>query len=86
MHYFCEYFLSKIKYYYWGENMSKNDKKKNIEYKLDIERKDAQNPNMEKYDFIFPFNHITSIDEQKIKVEELENITKIKKDNKKTST
>ncbi len=67
--------------------MSKIKNKKNIEYELDIERKDANNPNMKEYDFIFPFNHITSIDEQKIKVEELQNITKIKKsekDNKKT--
>ena len=45
-------------------------KKKNIEYQLDIERKSAQNPNMEEYDFIYPFNHITSLDEQKVKVEE----------------
>lgn len=60
--------------------MSKKDRKKNIEYQLDIERKDAHNPNMEKFDFIFPLSHITSIDEQKIKVEELENITKIKKE------
>jgi len=60
--------------------VSKIDKKKNIEYQLDIERKMAQNPNMEKYDFIFPLSHITSIDEQKIKVEELENITKIEKE------
>lgn len=60
--------------------MPKKDRKKNIEYQLDIERKDAHNPNMEKYDFIFPLSHITSIDEQKIKVEELENITKIKKE------
>ena len=47
------------------------EKKKNIEYQLDIERKNAQNPNMEEYDFIYPFNHITSLDEQKVKVEEL---------------
>jgi len=60
--------------------VSKKDRKKNIEYQLDIEIKDAHNPNMEKYDFIFPLSHITSIDEQKIKVEELENITKIEKE------
>ena len=59
--------------------MSKIKRKKYIEYELDIERKDDNNPNMEKYDFIFPFNHITSIDEQKIKVEELQEITKINK-------
>ena len=59
--------------------MLKNKRKKNIEYQLEIERKMAQNPNMEKYDYIFPLSHITSLDEQKIKVEELENITKIEK-------
>lgn len=61
--------------------MPKNNKKKNIEYDLEIERKDANNPNMEKYDFIFPLSNLTSIDEQKVKVEELTNITKIKKNN-----
>lgn len=55
------------------------DKKKNIEYELDIERKDAQNPNIDDYDFIFRANHITSIDEQKIKARELANITKTRK-------
>ncbi len=60
--------------------MSKNNHKKNIEYELDLERKDAHNPNLEKYDFIYPFNNLVSLDEQKIKVEELENITKIKKE------
>ena len=55
------------------------EKKKNIEYQLDIERKNAQNPNMEEYDFIYPFNHITSLDEQKVKVEELTKISEIKK-------
>ena len=56
--------------------------KKNIEYQLDIERKDAQNPNKEKYDFIFPLSNLTSIDEQKIKVKELTNITKNRKNQK----
>ncbi|MBO5476622.1 MAG: hypothetical protein J6A15_02560 [Clostridia bacterium] len=59
--------------------MSKKKNKKNIEYQLDIERKMAQNPNLEKYDYIFPLSNITSLDEQKIKVEELEDITKIEK-------
>ena len=62
--------------------MAKKLPKKNIEYQLDIERKDAQNPNKEKYDFIFPLSNLTSIDEQKIKVEELTNITNIKKNDK----
>ena len=56
--------------------------KKNIEYQLDIERKDAENPNREKYDFIYTLSNLTSIDEQKIKVEEITNITKIKKKSK----
>lgn len=60
--------------------MSKSKEKKNIEYELDIERKDAQNANIKEYDFIYPLNNIVSLDEQKIKVEELENITKIKKE------
>ena len=63
--------------------MAKKLQKKNIEYQLDIERKDANNPNMEKYDFIFPLSNLTSIDEQKVKVEELTNITKIKKEKRK---
>ncbi len=63
--------------------MAKKLQKKNIEYQLDIERKEANNPNMEKYDFIFPLSNLTSIDEQKVKVEELTNITKIKKDKRK---
>lgn len=60
--------------------MSKKQRKKNIEYQLEIERKMSQNPNLEKYDYIFPLSKITSLDEQKIKVEELENITKIEKE------
>ena len=63
--------------------MPKSNRKKNIEYELDIERKDANNPNMEKYDFIFPLSNLTSIDEQKVKTEELTNITKIKRYDKK---
>ena len=63
--------------------MAKKLQKKNIEYQLDIERKEANNPNMEKYDFIFPLSNLTSIDEQKVKVEELTNIKKIKKDKRK---
>ena len=60
--------------------MSKNQRKKNIEYQLEIERKMAENPNLEKYDFIFPLGNLTSLEEQKIKVEELECITKIEKE------
>lgn len=62
--------------------MSKNDKKKNIEYLLDLERKEAQNPNLNEYDFIYPLSNLTSIEEQKLKVEEIQNITKIHNKNK----
>lgn len=54
-------------------------KKKNIEYQLEIERKDAQNPSLGEYDFIFPLSHLTSIDEQKVKVKELTEISNINK-------
>lgn len=59
--------------------MSKKDFRKNIEYELEIEEKDSQNPNINEYDFIYPLGNLVSLDEQKIKVEEIENITKIKK-------
>lgn len=54
-------------------------KKKNIEIDIDLERKMSQNPSLDEYDYVYRLNNITSLDEQKIKVEELENITK--KDN-----
>ncbi|MGN1013046.1 MAG: hypothetical protein ACI4ON_04380 [Clostridia bacterium] len=56
-------------------------RKKNVEYQLEIERKDAQDGNMKEYDFIYPLSHIVNLDEQKIKVEELTSITEIKKTN-----
>ena len=59
-------------------------KKKNIEIDIDLERKMSQNPSLDEYDYVYRLNNITSLDEQKIKVEELENITKKdKNDNKK---
>ena len=59
-------------------------KKKNIEIDIDLERKMVQNQSLDDYDYVYRLNHITSLDEQKIKVEELENITKKdKNDNKK---
>ncbi|MBR2784943.1 MAG: hypothetical protein IKD74_03000 [Clostridia bacterium] len=59
-------------------------KKKNIEIDIDLERKMVQNPSLNEYDYVYRLNNITSLDEQKIKVEELENITKKdKNDNKK---
>ena len=59
-------------------------KKKNIEIDIDLERKMVQNPSLDEYDYVHRLDHIISLDEQKIKVEELENITKKdKNDNKK---
>lgn len=52
------------------------DKKKNIEIDIDLERKMPENPSLDGYDYVYRLNHITSLDEQKIKVEELQNITK----------
>ena len=51
-------------------------KKKNIEIDIDLERKMSQNPSLDEYDYVYRLNNITSLDEQKIKVEELEKITK----------
>ena len=52
------------------------DKKKNIEIDIDLERKMPENPSLDGYDYVYRLNNITSLDEQKIKVEELQNITK----------
>jgi len=60
--------------------MDKRKKKINLDYVLELERKDAEDPNINEYDYIFKSNHITSIDEQKLKSEEINNITKIKKE------
>ncbi len=59
--------------------MSKKDFRKNIEYELEIEEKDSKNPSIDGYDYVYRLNNLVSLDEQKLKVEELENITKIKK-------
>ena len=52
------------------------DKKKNIEIDINLERKMPENPSLDGYDYVYRLNNITSLDEQKIKVEELQNITK----------
>jgi len=55
----------------------KNKKKtRNIETDIDLERKMSNNPSLREYDYVFRLSNITSLDEQKIKVKELENITK----------
>lgn len=60
------------------------DKKKNIEIDIDLERKMPENPSLNEYDYVYRLSNITSLDEQKIKVEELQNITK-KSKNKRSS-
>ena len=55
--------------------MNKKDKV-SLKYNLELERKDEHNIKKKGYDFIPRFNHLTSIDEQKIKVKEIEDKTK----------
>lgn len=54
-----------------------NDKDKvDIGYNLDIERKDKKYLKNSGYDFVPRLDHWTNIDEQKIKVKEIEDKTK----------
>ncbi|MDO4282564.1 MAG: hypothetical protein Q4D02_02925 [Clostridia bacterium] len=53
-----------------------NQGKVSLEYNLELERKDAQNTKKKGYDFVPRLDHWTSIDEQKIKVREIEEKTK----------
>lgn len=54
----------------------KNDKNKiSLAYNLELERKDLNNAKKKGYDFISRSHHYTSIDEQKIKVREIEEKT-----------
>ncbi len=55
-------------------NQSKN--KVDLGYNLELERGDLKDLKKKDYDFIPRFNHLVSLDEQKIKVEEIENKTK----------
>ncbi len=60
--------------------MDKNDKNKSkdkvsLEYNLDIEKQDTKTAKKQGYDFVPRFNHWVNIDEQKIKVEEIEKKT-----------
>lgn len=58
--------------------MKVNDDKDKVDigYNLDIERKDKKYLKNSGYDFVPRLDHWTSIDEQKIKVKEIENKTK----------
>lgn len=57
------------------KNKELSKDKISLEYNLDIEREDAKNIRKKGYDFVPRFNHWVSIDEQKIKVEEIEKKT-----------
>ena len=54
----------------------KNKDKVEIKYNLELERKDSSQLKKQGYDFVPRIDHWTSIDEQKIKVEEIEKKTK----------
>ncbi len=52
------------------------DDKVDLGYNLELERKNQEVLSKKEYDFIPRFNHLLSSDEQKLKVEEIENKTK----------
>lgn len=57
--------------------MCKKEKDKvEFKYNLELERKDSKELKKQGYDFVPRIEHWTSIDEQKIKVEEIEKKTK----------
>ena len=57
------------------KRISDNDKV-DMSYNLELERKDKKNINKKGYDFVARSAHLTGIDEQKIKVREIEEKTK----------
>lgn len=64
---------------YVGDVMSKKISSKDkvsLEYNLELERKDEHNTKKKGYDFVPRSYHWTSVDEQKIKVKEIEDKTK----------
>ena len=58
------------------EKKFKNKNKVDLSYNLELERKDSKDVNKKQYDFIPRSAHLTGIDEQKIKVREIEEKTK----------
>lgn len=58
------------------KNNNDNKNKVDIMNNLEIERKDKQYMKNAGYDFVPRLDHWTNIDEQKIKVREIENKTK----------
>lgn len=57
-------------------NSKDNKNKVNIGYNLELERKDNKNLEDSLYDFVPRISHLINIDEQKIKVKEIEQKTK----------
>lgn len=57
-------------------NKRSKSKKVDIGKNLELERKDSKELKKQGYDFVPRFNHWLSLDEQKIKVEEIEKKTK----------
>lgn len=53
-----------------------NKDKISLKYNLELERKDVKNTKKKGYDFVPRSYHWTSIDEQKIKVREIEDKTR----------
>lgn len=47
-----------------------------LKYNLELERKDSKTIEQNGYDFVPRSNHVVNIDEQKIKVREIEDKTK----------
>ena len=58
------------------ENIKENKGKVSLEYNLEIEEKDEKAIEKYGYDFVPRSNHWLSVDEQKIKVDEIEEKTK----------
>ena len=58
------------------EKKFKNKNKVDLSYNLELERKDSKDVDKKEYDFIARSAHLTGIDEQKIKVREIEENTK----------
>ena len=54
----------------------KSKNKVDLSYNLELERKDSKDVDKKEYDFIARSAHLTGINEQKIKVKEIEEKTK----------
>ena len=57
-------------------SINQNSDKVDLGYNLELERKNQEVLSKKEYDFIPRFNHLLSSEEQKLKVNEIENKTK----------